>query len=433
MNDYIFYAPYVPENWKIIPNKYVFRPHSKKVGKDFRNYNLLSLTKNGVILKDIESNEGKLPASFEGYQTVERNDLILCLFDLDVSAVFSGLSEYQGMITSAYDVYQVNTQLMMPKFAGYWFANVFSERSYSVYSKSLRHTIAYDSFKNIPIAIPSLETQSKIVSFLSEKIKTIDSLISNETKQIEKLKEYRQAIITKAVTKGLDPNAPMKDSGVEWIGKIPCTWQVKRIKDFLEKDDFGIKCGPFGSALTGKVISNGEYNIYGQWNVIGNDFSIRRNTIAKNDYLNLISYSVRPKDILVSMMGSIGRCALVPEKIHPGIMDSHIIKIRLNHNEMNPYFFLYEYDKNNSTIISEFYNRAKKGFIMDGLNTSIIKSATFVSPPIDIQKKVVDYLDSFCSKVDAVISFKESKIQKLQTYKKSLIYECVTGKKRVSL
>lgn len=180
----------------------------------------------------------------------------------------------------------------------------------------------------------------------------------------------------------------MKDSGIEWIGKIPCTWQVKRIKDFLEKDDFGIKCGPFGSALTGKVISNGEYNIYGQWNVIGNDFSIRRNTIEKKDYLNLISYSVRPKDILVSMMGSIGRCALVPEKIHPGIMDSHIIKIRLNFNEMNPYFFLYEYDKNNSTIISEFYNRAKKGFIMDGLNTSIIKNATFVSPPIDIQKKL---------------------------------------------
>ena len=225
----------------------------------------------------------------------------------------------------------------------------------------------------------------------------------------------------------------MKDSGVEWIGNIPCTWQVKRIKDFLAKDDFGIKCGPFGSALTGKVISDGEYNIYGQWNVIGNDFSIRRNTIAKNDYLNLISYSVRPKDILVSMMGSIGRCALVPEKIHPGIMDSHIIKIRLNLNEMNPYFFLYEYDKNNSTIISEFYNRAKKGFIMDGLNTSIIKNAIFVSPPIDIQKNVVDYLDSFCSKVDAVISFKESKIQKLQTYKKSLIYEYVTGKKRVSL
>lgn len=288
--------------------------------------------------------------------------------------------------------------------------------------------------KNLYISHPDdLGEQHKIACFLDRKIGQIDNLISNQEKQIEKLKEYKQAIITKAVTKGLDPNVPMKDSGIEWIGKIPCTWQVKRIKDFLEKDDFGIKCGPFGSALTGKVISDGEYNIYGQWNVIGNDFSIRRNTIEKKDYLNLISYSVRPKDILVSMMGSIGRCALVPEKIHPGIMDSHIIKIRLNFNEMNPYFFLYEYDKNNSTIISEFYNRAKKGFIMDGLNTSIIKNATFVSPPIDIQKKVVDYLDSFCSKVDAVISFKESKIQKLQIYKKSLIYEYVTGKKRVSL
>lgn len=293
--------------------------------------------------------------------------------------------------------------------------------------------IYFSDYGNRSVLNLSREKQKKTADFLEGKTSLVDQLISNQEKQVERLKEYRQAIITKVVTKGLDPSVQMKDSGVEWIGKIPCTWQVKRIKDFLEKDDFGIKCGPFGSALTGKVISNGEYNIYGQWNVIGNDFSIRRNTIAKNDYLNLINYSVRPKDILVSMMGSIGRCALVPENIHPGIMDSHIIKIRLNLNEMNPYFFLYEYDKNNSTIISEFYNRAKKGFIMDGLNTSIIKNAIFVSPPIDIQKKVVDYLDSFCSKVDAVISFKESKIQKLQTYKKSLIYEYVTGKKRVSL
>lgn len=427
------WLPFIPSDWKIGKVKQCFSISKELSYK--KNPTILSLARSSVKIRDISSNEGQLAADYSNYNSVKPGDLLLNPMDL-YSGANCNVSNLEGVISPAYSNLRAKTQLE-PKFYDFYFKTQYWTMAMFAHGKGVsydnRWTLNTDTLLNYEIPVPSVNEQKKIVDFLNKQTSKIDRLISNQEKQIEGLKEYRQAIITKVVTKGLDPSAQMKDSGVEWIGKIPCTWQVKRIKDFLEKDDFGIKCGPFGSALTGKVISNGEYNIYGQWNVIGNDFSIRRNTIAKNDYLNLINYSVRPKDILVSMMGSIGRCALVPENIHPGIMDSHIIKIRLNLNEMNPYFFLYEYDKNNSTIISEFYNRAKKGFIMDGLNTSIIKNAIFVSPPIDIQKKVVDYLDSFCSKVDAVISFKESKIQKLQTYKKSLIYEYVTGKKRVSL
>lgn len=419
----------LPNEWSITKIGNHFKCRNEKVNDT--DYPPLSVAKQGVV-PQIET-VAKTDAN-DNRKLVLMNDFVInSRSDRKESC---GLSKLNGSVSLINHVlYQNGQDYYMPfigiLFKNYGFAEEFYRWGHGIVADLW--TTRWQEMKNIEIPLPPLKEQKLIFDFLTNRTSKIDQLISNQEKQIEKLKEYRQAIITKAVTKGLDSNAPMKDSGIEWIGKIPCTWQVKRIKDFLEKDDFGIKCGPFGSALTGKVISDGEYNIYGQWNVIGNDFSIRRNTIEKKDYLNLISYSVRPKDILVSMMGSIGRCALVPEKIHPGIMDSHIIKIRLNFNEMNPYFFLYEYDKNNSTIISEFYNRAKKGFIMDGLNTSIIKNATFVSPPIDIQKKVVDYLDSFCSKVDAVISFKESKIQKLQIYKKSLIYEYVTGKKRVSL
>ena len=419
----------VPSDWKITKLGSHFKCRNVKV--DDTSYPPLSVTKQG-ILPQMDS-VAKTDANDNRKQVLAGDFVINSRSNRKESC---GLSELTGSVSLINTVLYQTDADYDKNYVGYLLKNYgFAEEFYRWGHGIVADlwTTRWQEMKNIEIPLPPLKEQKLIFDFLTNRTSKIDQLISNQEKQIEKLKEYRQAIITKVVTKGLDPSVQMKDSGVEWIGKIPCTWQVKRIKDFLEKDDFGIKCGPFGSALTGKVISNGEYNIYGQWNVIGNDFSIRRNTIAKNDYLNLINYSVRPKDILVSMMGSIGRCALVPENIHPGIMDSHIIKIRLNLNEMNPYFFLYEYDKNNSTIISEFYNRTKKGFIMDGLNTSIIKNAIFVSPPIDIQKKVVDYLDSFCSKVDAVISFKESKIQKLQTYKKTLIYEYVTGKKRVSL
>lgn len=428
MNDYIFYAPYVPENWKIIPNKYVFIPHSKKVGKDFRNYNLLSLTKNGVILKDIESNEGKLPASFEGYQTVERNDLILCLFDLDVSAVFSGLSEYQGMITSAYDVYQVNTQLMIPKFADYWFANVFSERSYSVYSKSLRHTIAYDSFKNIPIAVPSLGTQSKIVSFLSEKIKTIDSLISNETKQIEKLEEYKKAVITKAVTKGLDPNAKMKDSGVKWIGEIPENWSTIRIKnvswlkgrigwDGLKSSEF-IDSGPY--LITGTDFSNGSID----WKTCAH--------ISEERYLQDELLHIKENDLLITKDGTIGKLAIVkncPEKVS---LNSGVMIIRNDTAfkysnrylyyvlQSNQFFLWYELSQSGSSTIKHLYQAQFYNF-------------EFSYPSLNEQSNIANYLDEKCSKIGLLLDSFEQKISKLKAYKQSLIYEYVTGKKRVSL
>ena len=394
MNDYIFYAPYVPENWKIIPNKYVFIPHSKKVGKDFRNYNLLSLTKNGVILKDIESNEGKLPASFEGYQTVERNDLILCLFDLDVSAVFSGLSEYQGMITSAYDVYQVNTQLMIPKFADYWFANVFSERSYSVYSKSLRHTIAYDSFKNIPIAVPSLGTQSKIVSFLSEKIKTIDSLISNETKQIEKLEEYKKAVITNAVTKGLDSDAKMKDSGVEWIGEIPEKWGKCRLKNVITIEN-------------GKEIMDdgGNIPVYGSGGIF--KFTDRPIFVGQS--------------LLMGRKGTIDKPMLVDGPFWT--VDTMFYTSRIEN--INARFLYYACS---GLINFDFY---KSGSVLPSMTQTELYNVWITLPGPSEQQAIADYLDGKCTKIKKFIDIKKEKIGKLQNYKKSLIYEYVTGKKAV--
>lgn len=217
----------------------------------------------------------------------------------------------------------------------------------------------------------------------------------------------------------------MKDSGIEWIGEIPADWKIVRIKYAIEQSANGIKIGPFGSALSNKIIADGKYNVYSQANLISSDFSKTKNTIAEETYESLIAYRVVPGDICVSMMGTIGKCKMVPQEICAGIMDSHLIKIRLSDNIL-PEYFEYVYDKDLGGICFQQMMYLKKGTIMDGLNTSIVKQLVLPLPDMDIQHRIVDYLDRKCSQIDAIIARQQEVIEKLKAYKLSVITEAVT-------
>ena len=298
--------------------------------------------------------------------------------------------------------------------------------------KSTRPELSIDEIKTIRVLLPKTkEEQQRIADYLDSKCSEIDTLIENLRARVESVKEYKKAIITEAVTKGLDKDAKMKDSGVEWIGKIPEGWKIKKIKYLIKQTKDGIKIGPFGSALSNKTLDNGDYNVYGQANLVNSDFATTKNTINQNTFNNLSSYEVIPGDICVSMMGTIGKCKVVPHNIHRGIMDSHLIKIRLNDNEMISEFFEYVYDKDNSSVCFTQMQYEKTGSIMDGLNTSIVKRIYLPTPPIPEQHRIADYLDSKCSEIDALLQNYEDQIATLEEYKKSLIYEYVTGKKEV--
>ena len=173
----------IPEHWKMIRNGALFTYHQDKVGETFNKYNLLSLTTNGIRCKDIENVKGKVPASYEGYQIVNIGDMVFCLFDLDCSAVFSGISAFKGMITSAYDVLTPKLEINA-KFLDYWFQSVFFGRYYKIFSKSVRYTINYDTFKTIKSPVPPREEQDQIVRFLDYKISKINSLIKGYQQQI---------------------------------------------------------------------------------------------------------------------------------------------------------------------------------------------------------------------------------------------------------
>lgn len=218
----------------------------------------------------------------------------------------------------------------------------------------------------------------------------------------------------------------MKDSGIEWIGEIPREWDVVRIKYVLDKSEFGIKIGPFGSTLANRTLSSGEYSVYSQANLIANDFSETNHYIDKETFEDLRTYEVKPGDVCVSMMGTIGKCKEVPCGIREGIMDSHLIKIRLNVSRINPRFFEYVYDKDDSGVCYTQMQYEKKGTIMDGLNTTIVKNLFLTLPPLLVQERIANYLDAKCAKIDALIAAKEKTNALLKERRQSIIYEAVT-------
>lgn len=215
-----------------------------------------------------------------------------------------------------------------------------------------------------------------------------------------------------------------KDSGVEWLGEIPEHWDVKRFKFILKDGWEGLKIGPFGSQIKSDKLSlSGNYKVYGQENVINQDFSLGYRYLEDELFQELSVYEIQPNDLLITMMGTSGRCYIVPDHIQEGIMDSHLIRLRLS-SEYSLKFIRYLIDE--SDYISYQFKILGKGSIMHGLNSSIIKSLELIVPPLEEQKTIAQFLDHKTSQIDALISKKEALLEKLDEKRTALISHAVT-------
>ena len=220
----------IPSHWDVLALKHILKLKKDIVGKRSSQYDLLSLTLKGVIKRDLDNPEGKFPASFDTYQVVEPNDFIFCNFDNEETPRAVGLSSYKGMITGAYDVLYRNNPKLSDKFLIYYFLYIDDAKRFKPLYKGLRKTVPFDSFMSYKIPVPSLKEQNAMVNYLDSATSKIDATIAQQQKMIDLLNERKQIIINNAVTKGLDPNVPMKDSGVDWIGQIPEHWEVKKAR-----------------------------------------------------------------------------------------------------------------------------------------------------------------------------------------------------------
>lgn len=412
----------IPSDWNVTRNKNVFSCTKELVGTASSETQLLSLTTKGIKEKDINNPEGKLPESFDTYQFVKKNDMVMCLFDLDVSAVFSGLSPYDGMISPAYRVLHCKNNII-PKFADYWFRYISDGRKFNHYAKNIRYTLNYEDFSTLPIVQPPIDRQCRIVDYLDEKCSKIDAIIEKQQTVIEELKAYKLSVITEAVTKGLNPDVKMKDSGIKWVDSIPSKWENRKMLSILS---MRVVDGPHESPelfdegipyISATAVVNGKI-----------DFSLMRGYIS-SEYCDECDKRYKPKqgDILVIKLGaSTGKVAMVETNDRFNIWVP-LAAVRCN-EEAFPRFVYYAFQ-------SDYFLRQMELSWTFGtqqtLGVKTIEQLRILLPPISEQGEISTYLDIKCSAIDNVIAHKEAIIEKLTSYKKSLIYEVVTGKKEI--
>ncbi|MGL4354049.1 MAG: restriction endonuclease subunit S [Aeromonas popoffii] len=403
----------IPAHWQPLANKYIFRIKKQLVGKKSSLYDLLSLTLRGVIKRDMENPEGKFPAEFDTYQEVNTGDFVFCLFDVEETPRTVGLSKFSGMITGAYTVFEVKKEYDK-KFLYYFYLNLDQGKRLKPLYKGLRNTIPKDAFMAFKTFIPSRLEQTAIANFLDAKTAQIDEAIAIKEQQIALLNERKQTLIQQAVTQGLDPNVPMKDSGIDWIGKIPEHWQVIRFKNLFSQSRIPVRKedGVVTSYRDGQVTlrSNRRLDGYTEAIIEGGYQGIRKGQLVLN--------SMDAFEGAIGVSESDGKCT--PEYV---ICDP----VRA---DVSQYYFAYLLrEMALAKYIQVICNAVRQRAVRIRFNN--LASRFMVLPPSAEQEKIVAFIESEKGNINNGIEHLIFQIEKLKEYKATLINSVVTGKIKV--
>lgn len=218
----------IPEEWDLLRFKDHYKNIKEVAGEKSFEYDRLALTLNGVIKRKKDDSDGLQPKEFDGYQILRKNDFIFKMIDLqNIGTSRVGLSQYTGLVSPAYIRFTPRKKDSFNKFVYYYLMSMYYNCVFNnLGGNGVRSALNASDMGRLMIPYPKIETQHQIATYLDQKCTQIDALIANQQKQIEKLKAYKQSLITETVTKGLNPDVPMKDSGVEWIGEIPEDWEI---------------------------------------------------------------------------------------------------------------------------------------------------------------------------------------------------------------
>ncbi len=401
----------VPSYWGKTKNKYVFCQNKHVVGENWEKFTLLTMGKSGVKPRDMDGG-GKFPASFETYQTVEPNQLIFCLFDLDETPRTIGMSKDYGMITSAYDVFST-TEGNDPQFWTYFYQMIDDHKGLRPFYTGLRKVVRSDTFMGIEVFSPPLEEQQLISRYLDKKTEQIDSLIEKIQKKIELLKEQRTSLINQCVTKGLDPDVEMKDSGVEWIGEIPSHWECKKLK-YISKITYGISPQEttYNDEGNGTVLINGpvEYSI--------TDFGYTRSIKWTTDPKNL----VQKGSLLFCVRGSTtGRMNICHQDVSIG---RGVCSIE---SKLDQDFTVFS-----MMMIRIYIQDQISGSTFPSVVKEDVDNFVLPCPPIEEQRSISKYVTEKVEVIDQLINLYTQKNKTHKEFRQSLISSVVTGKVRVT-
>ena len=415
----------IPNSWTVRRGKTLFVNTKYIPGKLSSNYDRLSLTLKGVLPRKKDDSDGLQPKDFDTYQLLRENELVFKLIDLqNVSTSRVGLAHATGLVSPAYIVLHANEEIL-PAFAEkfylmMWYREIFN----SLGDNGVRSSLNVSDLLNIPVCYPKMEEQIFLTNFLDTQCSEIDATAEDIRKEISLLEDYKKSVITEAMTKGLNPDAEMKDSGIAWIGDIPKDWDLLKIgyvtKEISDIDHYM----PSDSDDIDKV----PYVMIGDLkeNISQIDFESCK-YISKKVY-RALSIKSKPEkgNVIFARYATIGTVCFVDSEKQ--LLVSYAC-LTVKANELIKGRFLFYYFKSNAFLeeVSQYVKSNTQGNIG---KESLIR-AKIVVPKLKEQTQIISYLDSKCSEIDAIIADKKRQRGILAEYKKSLIYEYVTGKKEV--
>lgn len=388
----------------------------KNINKGMLEKNLLSLSYGNIVRKEINSNNGLLPDSFETYNVIPQNSIVLRLTDLqnDKRSLRSAICNEQGIITSAYTTIQLKSDIENhPRYMNYLFRCYDDCKVFYGLGNGVRQSINYSELKRVAILKPRYNCQMQIAKYLDTKCTQIDTIIAKEQSVIEKLQEYRQSIITEMVVRGVNTNELFKPINCEWIDMIPNGWSLIKLGMIAN-----VKSNLVSPLDYPNLLQISPENIEKDTGKVLNIKTVRESGIISDNHLfnkgQIIYSKVRPTLNKVIIADFDGLCSADMYPIETIVNVKYLVYF------MRSKLFVSQVDRISS-------DRVK----MPKINKMELKQLFCFIPSEEDQKRIVELLDSKCERIDMVILGKQVLIDKLTEYKKSLIYEVVTGKKEV--
>ena len=400
----------IPTNWSVRPF-YSFAAEVDHPNTGLKERNLLSLSYGRLVRKDMDRLEGLTPASFEGYNVIEADDIVFRLTDLqnDQTSLRSARAQERGIITSAYVTVRPQTS---PRFFEYLMRSYDATKVFYGIGGGIRQSMKFADLKRLPVVVPPEDEMEAVANHLDRATARIDALVAKKTRFIELLREKRQAMITHAVTKGLDAGVPMKDSGVEWLGHVPAHWDVVQSRRlFSERNQ---KARPDDQQLT----ASQKYGLLPQAEFMEREG--RRIVVVQKGH-DILKRTLRG-DFVISMRSFQGGLELSE---HEGSVSSAYVPITPTKWVVPAYF---RWAFKSITYIQAL--QATSDLVRDG---QALRFENFTKVPLphvpeDEQKAIADFLDHATARIDTLIAKTERSIDLLREYRTALITAAVTGK-----
>lgn len=414
----------IPEGWEVSQLKYVTRWKSEKGCPDAP---VLSLYRDfGVVPKDSRNdNHNVTSLDTSNYKVVDIGDLVINKMKAWQGSM--AVSDYRGIVSPAYHVCSITSNKVNKRYLHHLLRNPAYLPEYARLSTGMRigqWDLGFDDFKNIPFLIPPLDEQAKIADYLDNGCASLDVMLTKTRSSIEEYKKLKQAVITQAVTKGVRGEREMKDSGVDYIGQIPAKWVLGKLRNVGDTQNGISKSSEF----FGKGFPFVSYSdVYKNYSLPFAVSGLVESTPEEQE-----RYSVKEGDIFFTRTSEtieeVGFSCVCEKDIPNATFAGFLIRVRPFSDKLHTPYAKYYF---RSSHLRFYLVKEMNLVTRASLGQSLLKSMPVLLPPLEEQKEIANYLDAKCAEIDKLIAKKEQLVKELEKYKKSLIFEYVTGKKEL--